>query len=56
MSIVQTYESIAGYPVQEFIEWYEKKYNTYIGGDLVNEFSYDELSYLSEEFQNEKEN
>ena len=52
---MQTYEIISGYPVEEFIEWYEKKYNDSITQDLVNEFSYEELSELSEIFVSEME-
>ena len=51
---MQTYEYINGKPVQEFIEWYEEKYNTSILSDLTSEFSYEELEVLSEMFINEE--
>ena len=52
---MQTYETINGYPVEEFIKWYEEKYDTTITQDLTWEFSYEELEKLADEFVEEKE-
>ena len=52
---MQTYETINGYPVEEFIGWYEEKTGCTITQDLTWEFSYEELEQLSEMFVQEKE-
>ena len=51
------YETINGYPVEEFCEWYNKKYNSNLHPDMIEfELSYDELSILADMFSEEKEN
>ena len=46
------YETINGYPVQTFCDWYNEKYDEQIAPDDIEfELSYEELEYLSEKFE-----
>ena len=49
------YETVNGYPIEEFIKWYEEEFGHSISNDLEAEFSWEELDYLADKFSEHME-